>query len=92
MTTYKNHTLVGADAPIGSAIAVTPSDTVPLPFTTRALWVAVAGDITVIMDGAAPYDGNTVTFASVPAGSWMPIRCKQVKATGTTATTMVACA
>lgn len=67
--------------PYTSAAAVTPSDTVPLSFVTRALAVNVttAGNITVIMA-----DGQTVAFALPIGFQVLPIRVSQVKATGTT--------
>jgi len=37
------------------------------------------------MDGA----GNTTTFTGVPAGTMLSIRVQQIKATGTTATSIV---
>jgi hypothetical protein len=71
--------------PITSAAAVTPSDSVDLGDVTRALYVGVAGDVTVVM-----LDGQTVTFTAMPVG-WHPIRAKRVKSTGTAATNIVAC-
>lgn len=68
------------------AAVVTPSDTVDLAFVSRALYVGGAGNITVIMAG----DGSTVLFSAVPAGLVLPIRVNRVKATGTTATLIVA--
>ena len=65
--------------------AVTPSDSVALTFKARALYIGVSGDVTVFRP-----DGVTaVTFKSVAVGI-LPIRCSYVKATGTTATNIVA--
>lgn len=68
------------------AAAVTPSDSGNLPASpASAIWVGGAGNLTVIM-----YNGATVTFTAVPAGTLLLIRVKQVKATLTTATLIVA--
>jgi hypothetical protein len=50
-----------------------------------ALYVGVAGDVKVKMSS-----GKDVIFTAVPAGSFMPVQVKQVFATGTTATNIVA--
>jgi hypothetical protein len=63
--------------------AVTPSNSVDLPAPTRALFVGVAGNISVEMRN------GTVVFTNVPVGI-LPIQCTRVNSTGTTATTMVA--
>lgn len=67
--------------------AVTPSDTVPLPLgPCRALWVGGAGAVAVIAAG----DTSAVTLSGVPAGTVLPIKCKTVMSTNTTATLIVA--
>lgn len=67
-------------------VAVTPSDTVALPFRCRGLWVGGAGDVTVLAK-----DGVTaVAVKNVPAGTQLNGRVSYVKATGTTATFIVA--
>lgn len=71
-------------SPISFGAAVTPSDSTVLT-ATRALWVGGAGDVAVEMTG-----GSVVTLAAVPAGSLLPLRCAKVRATGTTATSIVA--
>lgn len=68
-----------------SAAAVTPSDTVDLTNTSRSIFVGGAGNVVAIM-----FDGTTVTFTGVTAGTILPIRATRIKATGTTATNMVA--
>ena len=69
---------------MNNAEAVTTSDTAELARVTRALYVGGAGNIAVVMA-----DRTTVTFAGVPAGTVLPIRVRQVRATGTTATNLV---
>jgi hypothetical protein len=65
--------------------AVTPSDSAALPGLTRFLYIGVTGDVTVIDNNA-----NTTLFKAVPAGGILPIAVTKVKATGTTATYIVA--
>lgn len=74
----------GLDSPATSAAAVTASDSTVLD-TTRALYVGTTGDVSVVTK-----DGNTVTFAAVPAGAILPIRVTKVRSTGTTASNIVA--
>lgn len=68
-------------APAPNAVEVTPNDSTNYP-NCRAVWVGGAGNLTVTMAAT----GGTVTFAGVPAGTWLPIVVTQVKATDTTAT------
>ncbi len=84
----KSGSSLGADAPGYTAVAVTPSNTVDLQPAARALWVAGAGTLTVIMAGEN--SSTTVVFTSIPAGQWMPIQVRRVMSTGTTATGIVA--
>lgn len=65
------------------ADALTPADNTFIgPY--EALWVGVAGDITLV-----PANSTTPTlFKGVPAGL-LPVRCQSVNATGTTATNLV---
>ena len=70
---------------LGGGAAVTPSDSVALTNVTRAIWVGGAGAIAVILQ-----NGATVTLSGVPAGTMLWLRASQVKATGTTATLIVA--
>lgn len=68
--------------PAGDARAVTPSDSTILG--ARALYVGVTGDVTV--DTAQHSD---VLFKAAPVGI-LPVAALRVKATGTTATNIVA--
>lgn len=52
---------------------------------SRGLYVGGAGDLVVITSR-----GNQRTFFGVPAGSVLPIRVRQVVASGTTATNILA--
>lgn len=72
--------------PASAAAAITPADS-DLDTTTCAVYVGVGGDLTVVMSR----DGSTTTlFANVVAGTLLPIRCKQIRSTGTTASSIVA--
>ena len=72
------------DLPASDAIAVTPHDTTELDTVCRALYVGGAGNVSVVMNG------TVVTFAGVGAGQILPIRTSLVRATLTTATSIVA--
>ena len=72
------------DESVTGIAAVVPSDTVDLPFVTRALYVSVAGAVKVTM-----MDGSTETYPNLLAGRH-PLRVTRVWQTGTTATGMIA--
>lgn len=79
-----SQTLDRVESPARNWVAVTPSDSAPLVPTPKALYVGVAGNLSVT--GA---DGVAATFA-VAAGSYHPLCAVLVRATGTTATGIVA--
>jgi hypothetical protein len=72
------------------AAAVTPSDTTNIPHVDGGddqpcvLYVGVAGDLKVKTAG-----NNTVVFKNVPVG-FLPVQVKQVFATGTAASEIIA--
>lgn len=70
----------GASAPATRAVAVSPSDELPLPFVPRAIYVGVAGDL-----ATRTADGGEVVWKNVPAGSLLPFRPTMILAEGTTA-------
>jgi hypothetical protein len=76
--------------PFTDAAAVTPSDTVDLVPPCRGLWVGSLGNVTVVMvdypSGATP----TVEFVAVPAGTHLPVCCRRVMSTGTSAGSILA--
>ena len=72
-------------APMDDAVAVTPSNTVDLTNHAVRLYVGVTGSVKVDL-----VSGSTVTYATVPAGSYLNVRVKRVYATGTSATSIVA--
>lgn len=67
-----------------SAINVTPSDSTVLA-QTRGIYVGGAGNVAVTMA-----DGTAVTFNALAVGVVHLLSVSQVKATGTTATNIVA--
>lgn len=77
--TFKTHSR-GLTSPPEHAAAILPNDALDLAVVPRALYVGVAGNVAVRMAG-----GGTVTLASVPAGTLLPIRVSRILATGTTA-------
>ena len=74
-----------------NAKAVTPSDTVAVVVAggidqpISGVYVGGAGNVTVITVG-----GQTVTFTAPPVGTTIWVKATHVKATGTTATNLVA--
>ena len=74
-----------SDMPAAYAVAVTPSDTDELADPTRGLYIGASGDLKVTTQA-----GDAVTFVAVVAGTVLPVRVKQVFATGTTAASIVA--
>jgi hypothetical protein len=72
-------------APASDGAAVTPSDTVPLATVSKRLWVGGAGNVRLVTVRGAP-----LTYASVPAGTYLDVRALQIMATGTTATNIIA--
>jgi hypothetical protein len=66
--------------PASSGFAVTPDDTLPLPETTRALFIGAGGSLTVEMAS-----GVILSFDAVQDGALLPLRVSRVRATGTTA-------
>lgn len=69
------------------ARAITKSDTDKLPLgVCRALWIGGAGDVAVIAEN----DTAAVTFVGCAAGQVIPVKCKMVMSSNTTATSIVA--
>lgn len=78
------HLTADRTAPAFDAAVVTPSDSTDIP-VTRGLYIGTTGNLTVITAA-----GNTVPWVAVPAGQILPIQVTRVKATGTTASNIVA--
>ena len=74
-----------ASAPALGLVAITPSDSADLSTAVRSIYVGVGGDVCVI-DTA----GNTVTHVGAPQGGYLgPFAVARVKATGTTASSLI---
>lgn len=71
--------------PATDAEPVTPSDTTTLGQLARGLYVGATGNVSVLLR-----DGSSVTFVGVQGGTTLPIRCRRVNATGTTASSILA--
>ena len=75
-----------SDGPARSFAAVTPHDSTDFAGgAAAALFVGVGGDVVVV--GVEDSDGAVVeTFKNVASGTILPVRCRRVNATSTTAT------
>lgn len=88
--------MLGPDAlhAFDTALVVVPSDDTVLQPGIRALYIGGhgsgsggggSGSVAVVTAG-----GQTVTFAHIPIGNFVPIQCVKVLATGTNATNILA--
>lgn len=74
----------GLTAPADHAFAVTPNDGADLGDVTRALYVGTGGSVAIVFAA-----GSEATLLNVQSGTVLPVRCRRIKATGTTATGLV---
>ena len=72
------------EAPARDAFSITPSDTALFDQPARSIWVGGTGNVNVRM-----LDGSTVLFAAVQVGTVLPVSCKGVLSSSTTATNLV---
>ena len=72
-------------APATRAVAITPSDSQPLGDLPKALFVGTGG--TLVLRGAGASD---TVWRNVASGSVLPFRAQYVRATGTTASDLLA--
>ena len=90
MPTYSDNALLVAISPARKVATVTPSDSANLQQNgvdrPARIWVGGAGNVSII----AADDTADVVITGVPAGTQLPILVKRVRATGTTATNIVA--
>lgn len=70
-------------APAISVATITPADA-DLANDLRGFYVGGAGNVSV----QCP-DGSTATFIGVPVGQFIPVLCRRINATGTSATNIV---
>ena len=73
-----------------NAAAITPADDADMEYACRAIYVGgddggTAGNIALVT-----VNGDEVTFKLVPVGKTLRVRAARVKATGTTATDLIA--
>lgn len=73
-------------SPASRAAVVVPHDSASIADTPKGLYVGGAGDI--VMRGIAGTSDQT--WKAVPAGTVLPFRPSHVRATGTTATAILA--
>lgn len=85
MADLYSNTTPGLTSPAIDGNMIVPSDGADLPHVTRAVYVGTSGQIQ-----AELVSGATVSFASVPAGTMLPLRLRKILSTGTTATNLVA--
>ncbi len=76
------------ESPARQASAIVPHDATALPRITKALYIGHGGDITLRAVGSEA----DCLFAAVPGGTILPVRASHVRATGTSATAIVALA
>ena len=70
--------------PAFDAFAISPSNSVDLPYLIRGIWVGATGDISLITPA-----GNTVLIVGIQTGYLLPIMAKRVRFTGTSASSLV---
>jgi hypothetical protein len=73
------------DDPASLCRNIEPSDSVPLPEVTRAIYIGAAGSLRLV-----DASGNTSLFEGLVGGTILPVRIQQVLSTRTTATGLVA--
>jgi hypothetical protein len=78
-----------SDSLVSSARApypLQPDDDVPLPAVPKGIFVGTGGDVTLRgIDGE-----EDVTYRNLPDASFIAVRASHVRATGTTATDLIA--
>lgn len=86
MTDIFHHYQDHVTGPARNPFAVTPHDSQPLPAVPRRLYVGAGGDLCLRgVDGAAD-----VFYRNVGDGVYLNVRASHVRATGTTASDIVA--
>lgn len=86
MATIRNPFGPGSDGPAENYAAITKSDTDDFSGgPARGVFVGVTGDVVAVR-----LDDTAITFKNVAAGTILPVICRRVNSTNTTATNMVA--
>lgn len=76
----------GADTPARGPFAIVPHDVNELPFLPKGIYVGTGGDVCLRgIDGT-----EDVTYKNLPSASYINVRAQFVRATGTTATNLIA--
>lgn len=76
-----------SQSPAASLVDVIPNDSTDLvTIPTRGVYIGGGGNIAVVTQ-----HGETITLIGVVAGAIYPFQINRIKATGTTATNIVAC-
>lgn len=70
--------------PASHAFSIAPSDSAELVEVTRGIYVGSAGHLSAVL-----LSGATVTFSNLAGGTVLPVRVRQVRATGTTAASLL---
>jgi hypothetical protein len=78
-----------ADTPGGPScapFAIVPHDINALPMVPKGIYVGTGGDVTL----RGKDSGADVTYRNLPDASYIAVRATHVRATGTTATNLIA--
>lgn len=89
MPTSRDRFAQTSDSLLSSARApftVIPDDTAPLTLVPKGIYVGTGGDVTLRGIDA----GADVTYRNLPDASFIAVRASHVRATGTTATDLIA--
>jgi hypothetical protein len=71
-----------------TAVVITPSDTAAQSY--RAIYVGGAGNVALVPEGQSSASAESaVTFTAVVLGTILPVSCKKVMNTNTTATLLI---
>jgi hypothetical protein len=73
-------------APARAPVAIVPSDADPLPVLPKGIYVGSGGD--VVLRGVDA--DSDVTYRNLPDASYLNVRARFVRATGTTAADLIA--
>ena len=75
-----------APGPARAPFPIIPSDTTELPTFPKGIYVGSGGDVTLRgIEGSAD-----VTYRNLPDASYIAVRARYVRATGTTASNLIA--
>lgn len=74
----------GLESPARHAFTITPNDNADFANFARAFYVGATGDVALTTVG-----GDDIIMVGLPLGSVVPVACKRIKSTGTTASNLV---